>query len=351
MMALSRDMKWIIAAGLLLGVFGSLLAFWGNPPNTGICISCFLENSAGALGLHNDVRMRYFRPELTAFILGSFLAAIAKGEFKARSSGSGLGGFTLGFLMIVGSAVFIGCPIKLILRLAGGDLTALSGLFGLIAGVTVGLQSLRGPDIKIFGSSRDGSNPLAFAVLGATLLLTVLGATGYLLKSKTGGGAMHAPTYMSLLAGLLLGAICQRSRFCVTGSLRDVILTHSPKAGLGLYFAFGGALLANILTGQFNPGYFDQPGAHLEPLWGFAGMALTGWAAVLAGGCPFRQLIKAGEGDLDGWMITVGMLSGATAVQLWNLDASSAGVTAQGKAAVLIGFALLASFSNSRRRV
>ncbi|PLX41036.1 MAG: YedE-related selenium metabolism membrane protein [Deltaproteobacteria bacterium] len=349
-MALSRDMKWIVAAGLLLGVFGSLLSFLGNPPNTGICISCFMENSAGAMGLHDDLRMRYFRPELTAFILGSFLAAIAKREFKVHSKGSGLGGFTLGFMMIVGSAVFIGCPIKLLFRLAGGDLAAVSGLFGLIAGVMVGLQTLRGPETKIFGTSREGSTPLVLAALGATLLLTILGAAGYLLESKTGGGAMHAPTLVSIMAGLILGAVCQRSRFCVTGSLRDVILTHSPKAGLGLYFAFGGALLANLLTGQFHPGYFDQPGAHLEPLWGFAGMALTGWAAVLAGGCPFRQLIKAGEGDLDGWMMTVGMLSGAAAVQLWSLDASSAGVTAQGKAAVLIGFALLGAFSLTRRR-
>lgn len=49
----------VILAGLALGTLGVLLSVWGNPANSGICVSCFIENSAGALGLHNNTRMQY----------------------------------------------------------------------------------------------------------------------------------------------------------------------------------------------------------------------------------------------------------------------------------------------------
>ena len=72
MSAHAAQARWTIAAGLAMGLAGSLLAYWGNPANTGICISCFLETAAGALGLHANPRMAYLRPELPAFFLGSF---------------------------------------------------------------------------------------------------------------------------------------------------------------------------------------------------------------------------------------------------------------------------------------
>ena len=92
-MKLRRETLWMAVAGLLLGVLGSLLAYWGNPANTGICISCFLENTAGALGLHDNARMQYLRPELPAFFLGSFLAALSAREFRPRTAGAGFAGF------------------------------------------------------------------------------------------------------------------------------------------------------------------------------------------------------------------------------------------------------------------
>jgi uncharacterized membrane protein YedE/YeeE len=79
-------------------------------------------------------------------------------------------------------------------------------------------------------------------------------------------------------------------------------------------------------------------------------MALTGWAAILAGGCPFRQIIKAGEGDLDAWTVCLGMVAGAVLVQNWYLGGSSAGVPPQGKAAILAGFAILSSFGLLREK-
>ena len=52
----------IVVTGALMGTLGVLLAVWGNPENSGICVSCFIENSAGALGFHDNGRMQYLRP-------------------------------------------------------------------------------------------------------------------------------------------------------------------------------------------------------------------------------------------------------------------------------------------------
>ena len=67
-------------------------------------------------------------------------------------------------------------------------------------------------------------------------------------------------------------------------------------------------------------------------------MALVGWLSVMIGGCPFRQLIKAGEGDSDAGMAVLGMLVGGGLVQAWDIAATAAGVSLGGKIAVLAGF-------------
>jgi YedE family putative selenium metabolism protein len=344
----SYGMK-VLLAGAVLGGLGSLLSFLGNPANTGFCVSCFMENSAGALGLHGELRMSYMRPELTGFLLGGFLTALIGREFKPRASGAGVTAFILGMLMLIGSAVFIGCPIKLILRLSAGDLTAVAGGAGLVAGVWLGLYAMRHGDPALESENIPAPLPVALTtiVIAATLGMLVF-AEGVLRKSTGGGGSIHAPMLISLAAGLAVGAASQRTRFCVTGSVRDMLLTRRASMGLGLVGALGAALIVSAMTGQFNPGYFDQPGVHLEWVWSFLSMALVGWAAVVSGGCPFRQIVKTGEGDMDAALVCAGMFVGAILVQQWGLGSTAAGVPLQGKAAVLLGFAFLAALCVNR---
>lgn len=323
-----------------MGGLGSALAYLGNPANSGICISCFMENATGALGLHANLRMQYIRPELLGFFLGSWGAAVLAREFRPRWRGAGASLFGFGFLMMVGSAVFIGCPIKAVLRLAAGDLTSVPGLAGLVVGVGVGVGLLRrgvwGAEGRTISASR--VVPLG-AVLAALSLTALTFVPGALRESTAGGGALHAARWLSLAAGLALGAVCQRSRFCITGSLRDVLLTRSgwPAAALG--GAIAAALLVNVFTAQFSLGYHGQPGSHLDELWSALGMGLVGVVAVLAGGCPFRQIIRSGEGDLDALTVTLGMICGAALVQSWNMGATAAGVPPGGRIAVLLGLA------------
>lgn len=69
-------------------------------------------------------------------------------------------------------------------------------------------------------------------------------------------------------------------------------------------------------------------------------MLLVGWVSALIGGCPFRQLVKSGEGDSDAGLVVVGMFLGGGIVQSWGIAATASGVSVIGKAAVLLGLAL-----------
>jgi hypothetical protein len=334
---------WIvIAAGVGLGVLGVLLAVWGNPLNSGICVSCFIENSSGSLGLHDNERMQYLRPELIGFVLGSVVCASVFREFRSRGGSAPLARLVSGIFLIVGSAVFIGCPIKLFLRLTAGDLTAVVGVFGLTAGVWLGLQGLtRGIDL---GRTEDERGASGLLVPAGFLLLLVflLARPAFILFSERGSAAQHAPLLISLMVGLLLGALAQRSRFCITGSVRDSLLMGSRSPLFWGFLAFLlGAFGTNLMMGRFSFGLYGQPGAHLEHLWSFFGMLLVGWLSVLIGGCPFRQLIKAGEGDADAGLAVVGMLLGGGLVQSWGIAATAAGVSLTGKVSVLVGLAFV----------
>ena len=342
-LALRDPHTWLVMlAGSLLGLAGVLLAILGNPQNSGICVSCFLENSAGALGLHDNARMQYLRPELIGFVLGSSLAAISFREFSSKGGSAPMPRLLSGIFLIVGCSVFIGCPIKLFLRLTAGDLTTLTGLLGLVGGVWLGLKSLAaGVDLGHASKKRDGSGlwtPLLFVLL----LLFLFVRPGFVLFSERGSAAEAAPVLIALGAGLLLGAIAQRTRFCITGGIRDLMIMgmRAPLFWGFLLFVLV-AFIAGLVTGNFKPGFYGQPGAHLDMLWSFFGMLLVGSVSVLIGGCPFRQLIKAGEGDADAGLVVVGMFLGAGLVQAWQLAGTAAGVPLYGKVAVVLGLAFI----------
>ena len=48
----------------------------------GICVACFERDNAGALGLHRAALVQYIRPEILAFVLGSFVSSLAFKEFS-----------------------------------------------------------------------------------------------------------------------------------------------------------------------------------------------------------------------------------------------------------------------------
>jgi hypothetical protein len=76
-------------------------------------------------------------------------------------------------------------------------------------------------------------------------------------------------------------------------------------------------------------------------------MALSGLAFALAGGCPGRQLILSGEGDMDAGVFVLGMIAGAAFAHNFALASSPKGPGTFGPAAVIIGlvFCLVIGFT------
>ena len=136
--------KWgIIVVGALIGILAATLQKLGNPGNMGICVACFIRDIAGALGLHRASAVQYIRPEILGLILGATISSFMFGEFKARTGASPIVKFLLGVFAMIGALVFLGCPWRTLLRIAGGDLNAWIGLTGLVAGIFVGTVLFR----------------------------------------------------------------------------------------------------------------------------------------------------------------------------------------------------------------
>ncbi|MFN2359333.1 MAG: hypothetical protein ABR534_16520, partial [Desulfotignum sp.] len=87
--------------------------------------------------------VQYLRPEIIGFVLGSLAAALAFKDFRPRTGSAPFVRFVLGVFAMIGALVFLGCPWRALLRLAGGDLNAILGLAGLIFGIWLGTLFLK----------------------------------------------------------------------------------------------------------------------------------------------------------------------------------------------------------------
>ena len=133
----------------------------------------------------------------------------------------------------------------------------------------------------------------------------------------------------------------------MVGGIRDAILFKEFKLLFGFVAVCVSALVMNlILTAATSGTYFTlafegQPVAHMDGLWNALGMLLVGFACVLLGGCPLRQLVLAGEGNTDSALTIVGLLLGAAFAHNFGLASSADGPTGNGKIAVIIGIVVV----------
>jgi len=256
--------------------------------------------------------------------------------------------FILGAFAMIGALVFLGCPWRALFRLAGGDGNAIFGILGLIGGVWIGTLFLKG-GYTLGRTEKTYTSVgwlLPLILLGFLALMLVFpqvkgeGHSGILFYSLKGPGSMHAPLTVSLVVGLAIGFLAQRTRFCTMGAFRDVILFRQAHLLSGLIALVVVAFITNLIVKQFHPGFAGQPVAHTMQVWNFGGMVLAGLAFCLAGGCPGRQLFLAGEGDGDAAVFVLGMLVGAGFAHNFGLASSPKGVGPHGIAAVIIGLLL-----------
>ncbi|KNZ41863.1 YedE family putative selenium transporter [Acetobacterium bakii] len=342
-MNLKNEKTAIILAGLLIGVISALLVVFGNPANMGFCIACFIRDTAGALGLHQAAAVQYIRPEIIGLVIGSCVIALVTKEFIPRGGSSPMTRFALGFFVMIGCLMFLGCPYRMVLRIAGGDMNAVIGLIGFIAGILVGVFFLnRGFTLKRTYSLPKIESAI-FPTAQIVLLILLITAPVFILFTAVDGGpgAKHAAILVSLGAGLIVGILAQRTRLCMVGGIRDVILFREWKLFFGFVAILVAAFITNLITGHFSLGFIDQPIAITDGLWNFLGMLTVGFGCVLLGGCPLRQLILAGEGNTDSVITILGLFAGAAIAHNFAMASSSKGPTFNGKIGVIIGIIVI----------
>jgi uncharacterized protein len=365
--------KWIILAGLAFGALGALAVNWGNPNNMGICVACFLRDIAGGLKLQTNANVQYIRPEVIGFALGAFGTALAFREWKPRGGSSPILRFLLGVFVMVGALVFLGCPIRTLLRIGGGDLSAFIGLGGLIAGILAGVFFLK----RGFTLGRAVKAP-AFAgaimpILAVAALVLLVIKPAIVAFSTAGPGSQHVTWLVGLVIGLAVGFMVQRTRFCSVGGWRDIFLAKDFYLFSGLAAFVIAALVTNYIVGNFSAGgllgsphgdivyhwgltkqpialpYVDAAGAvsWSQYIWTFLGMGLVGLACTQLGGCPLRNVILSGEGDTDAGITVLGFIVGGAIAMNFLTASSTSGLGTWGPVAVSVGlvFCLILGFA------
>ena len=346
-MTIAKEKRNLAIAGALIGIIAIVLVLLGNPKNMGFCIACFIRDIAGGLKLHTAAPVQYIRPEIIGLILGSFFISMVTGEFRSRGGSSPMLRFCIGVMVMIGCLAFLGCPFRMVLRLSAGDLNAMIGLFGFAAGIGVGSFFLA----KGFSLGRTHKQSQleghAISIVNIILLALAITVPTLFAASEKGPGSMHAAVGFSLLAGLIVGILAQRTRMCMAGGFRDLYLLKDGTLICGFIALFVFALIMNLITGNFNLGFTGQPVAHNAHVWNFLGMFVCGFGCSLLGGCPLRQLILAGEGNSDSAITVLGLLTGAAISHNFGLAgaagavADGGGIKAAGKIAVIACIVLL----------
>ena len=130
----------------------------------------------------------------------------------------------------------------------------------------------------------------------------------------------------TLVVGIILGYLGQRSRMCFVGGIRDFILVRDTFLLKGL-IAFGLTAwlsfpLAGVIVGirpetssiwRFAFDISDAVTAVLTIVGGFG----VGFFSTLANGCPLRQHVLAAQGTKSSIAYLAGFFAGAVIFHSW----------------------------------
>ena len=131
---------------------------------------------------------------------------------------------------------------------------------------------------------------------------------------------MTVAAVATLLAGIVLGYMGQRSRMCFVGAIRDFVLvrnTYLLKGAVAFGLTAWGAFpLFRLLGGETDGGSVLLPFEAGYLVWGAGGLAAVGGLGLgvfstLANGCPFRQHVMAAQGALSSVTYLFGFYAGA----------------------------------------
>ena len=114
------------------------------------------------------------RPEIIGLVLGAFIMSVATKEFRAKAGSSPATRFVLGAFVMIGALAFLGCPLRMVLRMGGGDLNAVVGLVGFTLGIFIGIQFLKnGFSLKRAYPVGNGEGGILPIVVTGLLILVV----------------------------------------------------------------------------------------------------------------------------------------------------------------------------------
>ncbi len=139
--------------GIAIGILAVVAQRLFNEPQAyGICIACHSRDMLGwilnnllSISLVDVTTAGLSAPILTplGILIGAHLAARRNNIFPCYRSGGQVRMFLLGFLVMVSALLLAGCPLRLLLRIAYGDMLAIFGLIWVVAGIVGGIAVLR----------------------------------------------------------------------------------------------------------------------------------------------------------------------------------------------------------------
>lgn len=114
--------------------------------------------------------------------------------------------------------------------------------------------------------------------------------------------------WAGFIIGILFGAISQRSNFCIMGSVADAVSFGSFTRARSWILAVAVAMIGAQTLHYFE--FIDLSSSiYLNPSLNWAGMILGGlifgFGMVLASGCPGRNLVLAGGGNIKAFVVLI----------------------------------------------
>ena len=145
----------------------------------------FIRDTAGARGMQQAEAVQYARPEIIGLVLGSFLISVATKEYRSTAGSSPMIRFVLGMIIMIGALVFLGCPLRMVIRMSAGDLNAWVALIGFILGIATGVFALKkGFSLgRAYITNKESGAVISVIVLGILILALF---TTLLKSSETG---------------------------------------------------------------------------------------------------------------------------------------------------------------------
>jgi len=141
------------ATAVVYGVVAGLLAVGVQvffsvqpPPAYGICMAChprdmvswFFNNFFGTNWEIAPVSVLFPLLTTVGVLIGAYIAARRNGEIRAISLGKNWQAFVYGLLVMNAAIVVLGCPTRLVLFSAYGEILAVLGVVGVAIGITIG---------------------------------------------------------------------------------------------------------------------------------------------------------------------------------------------------------------------